>query len=341
MKALFNHHLPFMLAHGGAQVQMERTMEALRQVGVETEPLRWWDDKQTGDVLHQFVRVPIEVLRFAHQKGMKVVFTDYLTQQGSRSLLQRKLHKWIRILMSRTMPWSMLAAHNWDSYLEADACLVSTAWEAHIMADVFATPPAKIHVVPNGVEEVFLNSQPVARGPWLVCTAVITWRKRLVELAQAAVAAKTPLWVIGKPYSDADPYFQRFLALANANATIIRYEGPVMDRAKLAQIYREARGFVLLSSFESLSLSAGEAAACQCPLLLSDLPWARTAFKDLASYCPLNSPATEAAVLKRFYEAAPTLPLPPKQMSWIEVGHQIKGIYEQVLQPGARPPGAA
>jgi glycosyltransferase involved in cell wall biosynthesis len=316
-------------------------MMALQQIGVEAEPLRWWDDKQTGDVLHQFLRIPVGVLRLAHQKGMKAVFSDFLGGQGARSVTRLKFQKWTRILLSRTLPHSMLEAHNWDSYREADACLALTPWEAHIMADVLGAPPEKIHVVPNGVEEIFLNSRPAARGPWLVCTSSILPVKRVVELAQAAATAQARLWVIGKPQHETDPYAQSFQALARANPSIIRYEGPISDRARLAQIYREARGFVLLSSWESLSLSALEAAACQCPLLLSDLPWARLTFKDRASYCPPNSPGAEAAALKRFYEAAPTLPVPLKPLSWIEVGRQIKSIYEEILQPGARPPGAA
>ena len=91
--------------------------------------------------------------------------------------------------------------------------------------------------------------------------------------------AQTPLWVIGKPYSDVGclraTVSSRF---AKAHPGTLRYEGPIQDRARLAQVYREARGFVLLSAMESLSLSALEAAACECPLLLSRLPWATTRF---------------------------------------------------------------
>ena len=112
----------------------------------------------------------------------------------------------------------------------------------------------------------------------------------------------------------------------------MRYEGPIGDRERLAQIYREARGFVLLSRWESLSLSALEAAACRCPLLLSDLPWAHDTFKDKATYCPFNTPLpAAAAVLRRFYETAPNLEPPPMPLSWMDVGRQIKAIYESIL----------
>jgi len=75
---------------------------------------------------------------------------------------------------------------------------------------------------------------------------------------------------------------------------------------RVARIYREPR-FVLLSSMESLSLSALEAAACECPLLLSDLPWARSTFGDAASLLSVGSPEHAAKNLRTFYDAAPSL----------------------------------
>src|SRR5204862_4268910 len=131
--------------------------------------------------------------------------------------------------------------------------------------------------------------------------------------------ARTPLWIIGKPYAATDPYAQHFFSLAKSAPKLIRYEGAIDDRAGLAEIYRQARGFVLLSTMESLSLSALEAAACECPLLLSALPWARTVFGANASYCDANAPiGRRSQILQEFYRKAPTLPLAPKPLSWIE-----------------------
>jgi len=87
----------------------------------------------------------------------------------------------------------------------------------------------------------------------------------VLELAQAAVEAKAPVWIIGKAYSDEEAYAKSFFALAKQHPEYVRYEGPIGDRAKLAAIYRAARGFALLSTMETRSLSAEEAAACECP----------------------------------------------------------------------------
>jgi hypothetical protein len=91
---------------------------------------------------------------------------------------------------------------------------------------------------------------------------------------------------------------------------------------------------------ESLSLSALEAAACECPLLLSDLPWARTVFHENATYCPLTSPDRTAGVLRRFYDTAPGVKPPPKPLTWIDVAQQLKSLYTSLLKTWRNTPGS-
>jgi glycosyltransferase involved in cell wall biosynthesis len=332
MKVLFNYNTAFSLAHGGAQIQVEQTSRALQALGVTVEPLRWWDDQQTGDILHQFARITPTLAKAAKAKGMKVVQSDFLSGQGSRSRSQILMHQACQRLLKTFGPQQLTRPFSWESYQLGDAYIVVTPWEAELLGRLYDTPRDRIHVIPNGVEEVFWNSPPAVRGQWLVCTAIITQRKRVLELATAAVQARTPLWVIGKPYNPEEAYARQFLQLAKENPNFIRYEGPISDRARLATIYRESRGFVLLSTQESLSLSALEATACECPLLLSDLPWAKTVFKAHAQYCSATAGQSQTAEkLRSFYDQAPALQPPPKPMTWIEVGQQIKGVYERVL----------
>jgi glycosyltransferase involved in cell wall biosynthesis len=309
-------------------------MAALRETGIEVEYLRWWDEDQKADLIHYFGRMPADHIRFAQQKGIKVVMAELLTAQGSRTIHQLRVQKLISRLIEHFAPSRFTAAFNWESYQLADAFVALTSWEKHLMEYLFGAARAKVFIVPNGVEEVFfqLPPQPYERSPWLVCTATITERKRVLELAQAAVRAQTPIWIIGKAYSNNDPYAQKFFTLAKQNQKIIRYEGAVSNRTEMAKIYRTARGFVLLSDMESLSLSALEATACECPLLLSDLPWAHATFGNSAKYCQVTKSAIRTSEsLRSFYDAAPSLPAPPKPASWSEIARQFKAIYERVL----------
>lgn len=314
------------------QTQIEQTRIYLQEIGVEVDYLRWWDDAQTGDILHYFGRMPVSLMHLAKAKGLRVVMSELLTAQGSRSEWRIAVQQFGQRILQAVIPPFILNNFNWDAYKLADACAVLTPWEAELLVRLYDAPGNRIHVVPNGVESAFLESEPAKRGPWLVCTATITGRKRVLELAEAAVAARTPLWVLGKPYSTDDPYARRFADWARAHSDFVRFEGPSHDRRRLARIYREARGFVLLSAMESLSLSALEAAACECPLLLSDLPWARTVFGEDSHYCPVNVSTRQTAErLREFYEAAPTIKPPRKPLAWIEVVPLLKAIYERVL----------
>jgi glycosyltransferase involved in cell wall biosynthesis len=332
MKVLLNCHVPFALAHGGAQIQITQTLRCLPLVGVEAEPLRWWDDSQRGDLIHHFGRPPVALLRLAREQGLRFVVSPFLSGAGARPAWQRRLHQLLVRAARPVLPRAAVDAFGWDTYRLADACVAMTPWEAQLVSDIFGAAPACIHVVPNGVEEIFLEGPPATRGRWLVCVATIIELKQVLKLAQAAVAAQTPLWVIGKPYAADDAYARSFAQFAQANAGLVRFEGPITGRQQLAEACRAARGFVLLSKWESLSLSALEAAACGCPLLLSDLPWARTTFGDAASYCRADaSVATTAAALRQFYDAAPGLKAPPKPLNWLQVAAELKAVYSTVL----------
>jgi glycosyltransferase involved in cell wall biosynthesis len=332
MKILIDHQLPFLLAHGGLQTQIERTKEALERAGLEVEYLRWWDDRQNGDIIHFFGRANPSHIDFAHDKGMKYVMSELFTGQGSRTAAQLRIQGLIEKMLRGFVPLTFLANFRWDAYQKVDACIVLTEWEAEVARLLFSPPSRRLHVIPNGVEPEFftIKDDTIRRGDELVCTATITERKRVLELAEAAVIAQVPIRILGNPYGKSDVYYQKFLSLAKKHPEFVRYEGAVKERSNLARIYRSARGFVLLSAMESLSLSALEAAASGCPLLLSDLPWARCTFGDDATYCSLRDSSSTAATLKHFYNNADTLPVPKVPCRWDDVARQIADVYRSI-----------
>lgn len=329
VKVLIDHSLPFLLAHGGFQIQIEQIAAALNRAGVTCEWLRWWDATQRGDVIHFFGRPGRGYIEFAHEKGIKVVMNELLTGLGSRGSTARMIQRQVISVLRRS---SFFDRCGWQSYELADAVIANTSWEAHLMRHMFSAPPERVHIVPNGVEDVFRSHKGGERGKWLVCTATITPRKRVLELAEAAVEARTPVWVIGKPYAEKDPYFQTFLKISANHPDLIRYEGSIQSREILADVYSEARGFVLLSTMETMSLSASEAGACRCPILLSDLPWAHSTFGENARYCPItNDRSATAKYLREFYDHAPDAPQGQEALSWEDVGRMFREIYERAL----------
>ena len=335
MKVLFDHPNPFLLAHGGYQTQIEQTKKALEAVGVEVEWLRWWDDKQKGDLIHYFGRAHPGYIRQAQGKGIKVVMSELLTGLGSRKTSARMAQKIIMNLARGFLPKEFTARLCWGSYQVADTSIALTSWEKRLMVEMFLAKPDRVHVVPNGVEDIFFRDSNLKiqnpKSKYLVCTATITERKRVVELAEAAIMAQVPVWIIGEPYSKKDRYYEMFLSVVRAAREMVRYEGGISSREKMASIYQNASGFVLLSSMESLSLSALEAAAGGCSLLLADLPWARSSFGSKATYSRLGSKEEEAGNLKNFYHRIDEAPKPHEPCRWEDVGKQLCRIYEGLL----------
>ena len=198
------------------------------------------------------------------------------------------------------------------------------------MKMLFRADPSRLHVVTVGIDEVFFSPN-TEKEPYLVSTATIHPRKRNLETAEAAVKAGVSMVFTGKPYAESDEYFIRFRELVSANGGLLKYFGFLPSRQDLAAVYQRARGFVLLSTMESLSASALEAAAAGCPLLLSDLPWARDTFGNKASYCSSRHCEGMARELRNFFDNAPLLPRPPLPPTWMAVGEQIAQIYKRIL----------
>jgi glycosyltransferase involved in cell wall biosynthesis len=231
------------------------------------------------------------------------------------------------------LPGFFTSRMGWEAYQQAAALVAPTNVEKQLMVRLFGADPRKVHIVPNGVEECFFyRHEPGDREALLVCTATITERKRVLELAEAAVLAATPVRIVGKPYSEQDPYYRAFAAVARKHPDLVLYHGPINDRKELARLYQRSAGFVLLSTMESLSLSSMEAAASGCKLLLADLPWAHDTFGTKAWYCPV--PATverTAQALKNFVRNLSEAPNPPVPFTWNEIGLQFARIYESAL----------
>jgi glycosyltransferase involved in cell wall biosynthesis len=152
-----------------------------------------------------------------------------------------------------------------------------------------------------------------------------------VRLAEAARRARVPVVFLGKPYSPDNDYFLRFKGLVDGQ--YVRYPGFVTEAEKYRYLIG-ARGFALLSQFESGCIAVYEAAAAGLPLFLSDLPWAAKSYPQAKNLqlVKLRSAKKIAAELGRFYQSAhrrpePTFPV----LSWPEVAKEYLRLYEKVL----------
>lgn len=338
MKVLFYSTNPFFLAHGGTQTLLESIMREVAATGVEVEPARWWDDKQKGDILHFMNRPTRTLVQGAQQKGFRTVMTETIDQTGSRGWAAIRARK-LAFLADKMLGGPVAYRLSLEVYRMLDALVYCVELERQVAHYLYGAPLDRVHVIPHGVEDdaqVEL-AQPEAEGDYLVSAATIIPRKNTILLARAAKLAQVPVVFLGKPFNTDDPYYRDFMNLVDNR--FVRYPGFV-SREEKHRIFRGARGFALLSQFESGCIAVHEAAAAGLPLLLSRLPWATEVYGDVPKtrFAPLTSAEAVAGVLRSFYEqshrlAGQTFPV----LTWRQVGARYAEVYQQIMRGDTLP----
>jgi glycosyltransferase involved in cell wall biosynthesis len=332
MKVIFYHANPFFLAHGGTQTLVEALMREIAGLGVEVEPARWWDERQRGDILHFINRPGSSLVQGARQKGFKTVMTENIDQTSSRPTFQLWLRRFA-FQCDRTMGGPLSLRLNMEVYQLLDATVYVVELERQVAHYLYATPLDRSRVIPHGLDEDALTdlAKPEPESDYLISVATIIPRKNPVLLAQAARLAQVPIVFLGKPFDENDPYFQQFKKLVEGR--FVRYPGFV-SRDEKHRLIRGARGFALLSQFESGCIAVYEAAAAGLPLLLPNLPWAARVYQDVRDkqFLSLQTAEGLAPKLRQFYQRAHRQPGQSFPiMSWRDVGRRYVELYESVL----------
>jgi len=334
MKILFDHSQPFLLAHGGFQIQIEQTKAALEKLGVEVECLRWWDDQQRGDVLHYFGGASNSYLVQARAVKLPVILTTLFTETCNRSDAQLARQGWlIRAMLATPFGEGVKQQLAWRTYHNCSHNVVSLEAERRVLQTVYRVSTERISIVPYGLSEAYLQAGQERRNDApLICTGTITQRKNCVDLAQMAHAAQTPILFVGKPYHPGEPYWLRFKKLIDDRW--VRHHPHVRAEEEMIALLHGARGFVLMSQYENWCLSAHEAVACGLPILVPDQKWSRERFGNQARYFErIGVTPGNTEILRKFYSDAPGLPpLNVTLFSWADVARQLQSIYEEVLK---------
>ena len=133
---------------------------------------------------------------------------------------------------------------------------------------VAACGPAKVALMPNGVDTVVFSGEAVAHEPPRVLFAGgLTPRKGVLDLMQASAAlgAAVPheLWLAGGTPDEGTAAEAQVRAAAGPQ---VRFLGPVPPEA-MADLYREVDVFCLPSWYEAMPLSVLEAMASGLPVV--------------------------------------------------------------------------
>ena len=327
MKVLFDVEHPFSWAHGGTQMLVNKLMQFLPDFGIKVEPLKWWLEKQDGDIVQIFY-LGTPTIDFAKKKGLKVVtyvFLDNYSSLSNYKIFTR------RILISsfKSLFPAKAAELGWFFPAFSDANIYPSHNDLRLGEYLFSSPKEVSHVILHGVDDRYLLSENLNDGAadYLVCVASIHEHKNSVLLAKIARQLRIPILFIGKPYSN-DPYFRSFLQFVDNK--YVRYLGFLSEDEKIRYL-KKARGFVLLSRAESGCIAALEALGMRMPVLLPKFKWATSLYKGYASFCDLGDEKTLAGQLMHFYQNPPVLNKFPV-LPWKQVAFEYAQVYKSVIE---------
>lgn len=178
------------------------------------------------------------------------------------------------------------------------------------LVELLGVEPAKIHVVRNGVEDIFTPAGPKAGGDYVLAVGTLEPRKNLARIAQAVDGELRVVGVRG--WGRVEP---------PANVTWL---GDVSDE-RLAALYRGARCLVYASLYEGFGIPVAEALACGCAIVTSE----GSAMQEIAGPdATYVDPTSVASIREGIARAQP--PPPRRVAGWPEVALRTRAIYEEL-----------
>ncbi|MFD8887156.1 glycosyltransferase family 4 protein [Streptomyces erythrochromogenes] len=227
----------------------------------------------------------------------------------------------------------------------AAAVIVLTEQQARFVEEAYRVPPARVHVVPNGVGPEFFRAAPApATVPVGTTTATrrplrllyvgrLSAQKNIARLLDAINLAESPLRlrIVGGGELDAD---LRARAAGLGLGERVEFTGPLYDGDLLAA-YADADVFVLPSDREGMPLAALEAMAAALPVLATDVPGNAELLRGVGLLAAPD-PASLAAAVDRLASdpglrgrLAGRSAERARRHTWEEVTRQVELVYRK------------
>lgn len=263
---------PHCFLYGGFDIQMVRTHEVLRSVGIDARPLDWWSRDESFDILHVWGldRQHQNLVRIAKDYGKKVVITPLLPYLSPTTYLRH----WAGLIEGRKRQELDILRH-------VDVMLVVNQLQADTAMRLYGYPSQSIEVIPTILDPLFFDSNAVAPPlddlqNYIVCAGNILPRKNQIRLAQAALQVGCSVVFIGNTMGGEQAYADEFQLIVEANPSLKWYKW--LSWEDLYRVLRNATAIALPSFKECQPASGLEAVALQKPLLIAKRPYAYQEF---------------------------------------------------------------
>lgn len=318
------------LYYGGGEIQAERTREALLLRGADVRSFQPFD-KDLGDLVHFFGNFDYfnEVAEHANRLGVPYVVSPIFVSPRTVARLRWR--------SSRQKVLGQFPKGSAELLRGAKALFTLTDHEERSIHAYFGQDVPRFVRIPNGVEARFAQGSADAfrarfgiEGPFAIHVGTIDKSKNQLG-SIAACGTDVQLAIMGRE-SDSE-YVRACRAAAGPNVRILG-SFPHTDSA-LADGLAAASVFILPSYRELFPLSALEATAAGCNLLLSNRWGGEEIWGGDASFADPDDSAMMASELRRLMQA----PRPGNELaqsylqrySWDAVAAQVESEYARAV----------
>lgn len=341
----------FFQDRGGDNVQLEKSVEHLRALGVQADiSVDPHADLASYDLveIYNFAEGcnPLPYLVNARRQNKPVVLMPIYWDLSRFHRAQAALETNVpppesaeSLALHARMDALRRAAEQMCRALVLAQCeliLPNSNAEGQLLARDYGASPEKIRVVYNGAEPFFRDADPTGfvqqhgLNDFVLCVARVAPQKNQLGLVQAWHDETTPLVLIGDDTSEPD-YAALVRAAAGPNTLFL----PHMPHELLAGAYAAAHVHALPSWYEMMPLAALEAGVAGCNLVLTTETAGPEFFGDKVWYCEPDDPdsirqairsalaAPRQAVLADYIRA---------NFSWEHTAQQLSRAYHEAVE---------
>jgi len=342
---------------GGDTIQVLKTAECLRKLGVEVD-VKLSNEVITYadyDLLHFFnIPRPADMLRHSKLSGKPYIISTVLLDHSEFDKHhRRRLGRLLRFfsadaieyiktiarclvgkdhLASREFIWKGQRRSIIELIRGAAMLLPNSFTEYQRLVDSYGIE-APHAVVPNGVDlSIFNAPHEVKEAETVLCVARIEGNKNQLNLVKALNNTRFKVILVGKHAPNQADYYAAVRAAAASNIHFIDY----LSLPALIDQYSRAKVHILPSWFETTGLSSLEAAVMGCNIVITDKGDTRPYFENYAHYCDPASPQSIKQAVEAAVNAAFSQQLYEKivhNYTWEITAQETLKAYETVLCP--------